>query len=357
MRRVVATAPVRVCDVGGWTDTWFGSPGQVCSVAVGPGVEVVASLVEAEQPVRLIAPALGEDYFVGPSDDADVGWMLPLPGRQALLEHAIAEVVGNHTTARDRSIEVTINSSVPPGASLGTSAAVLVALLGALEALLVDTSQHRDPAALARLAHSVETGRAGREAGVQDQWAAAMGGCLFLAVGPYPEVRAERLDVPSAALAALGGRLVTVVFGPHDSSAVHGEVSHALLSCDGPEHHRSRDALRRLASLARDAADALVAGDIDRWAGVLVESTSAQATLHPGLVGPDHAAAIQVARACGASGWKVNGAGGAGGSLTMVAGPGGATALRDALASADPTWQIVDLRPSGGLEVRVDTGP
>ncbi|MBX3285868.1 MAG: hypothetical protein KF703_11045, partial [Actinobacteria bacterium] len=73
-RRAVASVPVRVADVGGWTDTWFGSPGRVCSLAVGPGVEVAAEVVAragGEAPVRLVAPAIGLDAPCGPRPTAD----------------------------------------------------------------------------------------------------------------------------------------------------------------------------------------------------------------------------------------------------------------------------------------------
>ena len=33
---ITASAPVRVCDNGGWTDTWFGGPGRVLNIAVSP---------------------------------------------------------------------------------------------------------------------------------------------------------------------------------------------------------------------------------------------------------------------------------------------------------------------------------
>ncbi|MCU1499101.1 MAG: hypothetical protein JWM47_3054, partial [Acidimicrobiales bacterium] len=74
--------------------------------------------------------------------------------------------------------------------------------------------------------------------------------------------------------------------------------------------------------------------------------------LHPDLVGRAHAAAIDVGRAHAATGWKVNGAGGDGGSLTLVA-PDAASAprLAAALAHVDPSWQVVDLRPAPGLDV------
>jgi D-glycero-alpha-D-manno-heptose-7-phosphate kinase len=404
VRAVRAHAPVRVCDVGGWTDTWFGSPGQVCSIAVSPGVQVLAELVhqrgpagDGAGPVHLVAPDLGEDYRFGPatpsvdpaptpSADADPGvnagvdaeanedvsaWDGYVPVRQPLLEHAVAEVLTRHPLAPGETVRVTITSAVPVGASLGTSAAVLVALLAALDGLLgghglpagsPDAPDPVDGPDLARRAHAVETGRAGREAGVQDHWAAALGHAQHLVVDTYPSVRARRLALADHVAGELAERLVTVVFGPHDSSAVHGEVVHALLSCDGAAHDRVRQATRRLAALAAEAAGALERGDVDAWAAVLSRSTGVQAELHPGLVGPAHQAAIEVAASLGAAGWKVNGAGGSGGSLTVVAGRspgrgGSASAavaeLRERLVAADPTWTVLDLTPAGGLTIEI----
>ena len=57
------------------------------------------------------------------------------------------------------------------------------------------------------------------------------------------------------------------------------------------------------------------------------ENTEAQAALHPDLVHDDVRAVIDIARAHGASGWKVNGAGGDGGSLTVL-GPANRLATR-----------------------------
>jgi D-glycero-alpha-D-manno-heptose-7-phosphate kinase len=50
----------------------------------------------------------------------------------------------------------------------------------------------------------------------------------------------------------------------------------------------------------------------------MVENTDAQGRLHPALVNADAARIIEIARAHGALGWKVNGAGGEGGSLTLL---------------------------------------
>ncbi|MCU1372298.1 MAG: mevalonate kinase [Ilumatobacteraceae bacterium] len=356
-RLVTATAPVRVADVGGWTDTWFGSPGRVCHLAVGPGVTaevavggpVRGSTAEADRwPVVVDLASIGTaPYGIGPGSS---GWSTPTTGGHPLIEHAIGAALERTAPPEGLSTWVTVTSNVPAGASLGTSAAVVVAVIAALDAAIGGGTLL--PEEIARLAHQVETERAGRQSGVQDQWAAAVGGCGLLAVGPYPDVRHEPIAVPDRALADLRHRLVTVVFGPHDSSLVHGEVINAMVGCSGVEHDRARGALRRLSMLAGDAAAALADGAVDQWGEVLVASTEAQRELHAGLVGPAHQAAIAIAQQHGSVGWKVNGAGGVGGSLTVLASPDRAGALRTALAAAGSGWQVVDLEPvRGGVAV------
>jgi D-glycero-alpha-D-manno-heptose-7-phosphate kinase len=328
-RAVRAEAPVRVADVGGWTDTWFGSPGRVCHLAMGPGVVVEARLVEVEPGV--------------------------VPSWDPLVAHAVDAVLETAPLADGLGIELTVSSGVPPGSSVGTSASVLVAVVSALDALVGDGSIASDgPSGIAELAHRVETERAGREAGVQDQWAAAFGGAELLSINPYPSVARTPVPLDPSTVAELDERLVTVVFEPHDSSTVHGHVITDMTTCSSVGHDRSRQALRDLSVLAGDAAAALGAGDLDRWGAVLTAGTEAQRHLRAELVGAAHERAIALASAVGATGWKVNGAGGEGGSLTILAADRPtASALKADLASADPGWTVLDLRVAeAGVTVR-----
>ena len=124
---ITATAPVRTCDCGGWTDTWFARHGAVFNVAVNPGVRVVVRAAAAPSgpraPVVLRAENYGDRYAFLPGTRP---WV-----RHALLEAAI-ESVG---VPRGMALDVSVRSAVPPGAATGTSAAVCVALVGALRAL------------------------------------------------------------------------------------------------------------------------------------------------------------------------------------------------------------------------------
>lgn len=370
---VTVTAPVRITDVGGWTDTWFAGTGAVCHLGVGPGVTVRAVLHDGpppRRPVRVIAADLGEDFRCGPSDPA--GWVDPEPGRHPLLEHAVAAVC--HRFPPPGPVTVAITSAVPPGASLGTSASVVVATLAALEHLLDRTAAATDGAGLsaadrrrlATAAHRVETGAAGREAGVQDQWAAAFGAAEFVEITDYPHARQTTIELEDDLRSALDDRLVTVVLGRHDSSAVHAAVIAALTAPERPPgcapggHGETseprRAALTELSALAAEARDALATGDFTAWAAILTESTRSQERLHPGLVGRDHRALIELGRSHDAVGWKVNGAGGDGGSLTVAFASGAAArGFTDAAATAHPTAFVPRFRLQAGVAVRAGT--
>ena len=47
MRTVTALAPIRICDCGGWTDTWFSRHGRVFNIAVRPCAEVRVNVFPA----------------------------------------------------------------------------------------------------------------------------------------------------------------------------------------------------------------------------------------------------------------------------------------------------------------------
>jgi D-glycero-alpha-D-manno-heptose-7-phosphate kinase len=83
------------------------------------------------------------------------------------------------------------------------------------------------------------------------------------------------------------------------------------------------------------ARDAFVAGDLSSLAAAMRDNTAAQAALHPELVHADAWRVIEIAQAHGAAGWKVNGAGGDGGSITLLAADdrgGRQTMMREILA-------------------------
>jgi D-glycero-alpha-D-manno-heptose-7-phosphate kinase len=334
-RTVRATAPVRICDLGGWTDTWFAGHGAVFHLAVRPGVEVWARVVDAPRggarAVTLEIGGVEEPYSFDPAD---------LPGRQPLLEATVAEV--GLPADVPVSVALQVSSGVPAGSSMGTSAAVTVALIGALDLL---AGRSRTPHEVAVLAHRIETERVGIESGVQDQVAAAFGGINYVEIRSYPEIRVIPLSMPEAARRELERRLVLVSLGrPHVSSAVHTRVI-ARLQEGAAGSTGELDTLRRAAAAGRAGVEH---GDLEALGRAMVANTEAQRRLHPDLVSADAQRVMDLAAAHGASGWKVNGAGGEGGSVTVLGGAdeGAQVRLVEAIAHADPLWAVIPVHLS-----------
>jgi D-glycero-alpha-D-manno-heptose-7-phosphate kinase len=315
-RTVDAAAPIRVCDLGGWTDTWAARYGQVFNIAVRPVVHVridVFAPGTREAPIVIDAADLSSRFSVDP---ASAHW-----GPHPLLEAAVRRI----RPPADADVEIAIQSGAPAGASTGTSAAVSVALLGALDRL---SGGKRAPGAIAREAHAVETGDLRQQSGVQDQLASAFGGVNFIDIASYPDATVTPLPVTDAIASELDRRLSLIYFGrPHSSSQVH-EMVLGDLERLGPDC-RALASLREAAIAGRDA---FVAGDLDALGTAMRDNTAAQAELHADLVSSDALQVIEIAAAHQAAGWKVNGAGGDGGSLTIL-GPSDDRARRAMLAA------------------------
>lgn len=317
---VRATAPTRTADVGGWTDTWFAREGVVCNVAVDHRSEVrVAARPGGDRLVRVQLRMTGEDYEF----DA-----IEPPGRHPIIEQAIlsADIPG--------AVDVDIADSALAGSGLGTSASVMVALAAALSAAIGDP---QDAGELAALAHHHET-FTGKQSGIQDHAAAAWGGISRFDVR-YPTIRREEIVVPPSALGELRVRLHTVSLGvPHASSALHDEVIARLDAGHGAAE------LDEMRTAADAAASALRAGDLASYGAALTASHEAIARMHDHLVGSAAREVVEIARAHGAIGWKVNGAGGEGGSIVVLgpADPDADAELVTALGGG-PGWQVLDL--------------
>jgi D-glycero-alpha-D-manno-heptose-7-phosphate kinase len=327
MRTITALAPIRICDCGGWTDTWFARHGRVFNIAIRPCAEVRITVFPAapsRPPVVLDVVDYGDRYAAPLVPDR---W-----DRHPLLEAAVASV----GVPMGVSIEATISCGVPAGASTGTSAALTVALVGALEYL---RGRPIDRRAVARAAHEVETKMLGQQSGIQDQICSALGGINDIAMTEYPEADVQALPVDDRLRRALETRL-SVVFlgGGHSSSELHRRVI-ARLEGLGPDCP-GLDVLRQCAA---DAARAFVAADLAALGRAMTANTEAQRQLHEDLVCADANRVMVIARAHGAAGWKVNGAGGEGGSLTILgpSSPEARQAMEAAIERASPSFSLI----------------
>jgi D-glycero-alpha-D-manno-heptose-7-phosphate kinase len=304
LRIINSVAPIRIGDNGGWTDTWFAQHGKIFNIGVYPyaeaQIEVYPRETQAER-IVLYAENYGERYVVHPEHN---GW-----DRHPLLEAAIQRM----KVPADVAVQVTIYSEAPAGASTGTSAAVAVALVGALDCL---TPGRLIAHEVAYTAHSIEVDMLKRQSGIQDQLCSAYGGINFIEMFDYPRATVSQLSVSNALWWELERRLALIYLGKsHDSSQIHVKVI-AELENAGPDCQPLND-LRHCAERARDA---VLGGDFVALGTAMRDNTEAQRRLNNALVGADAQRVIDIAQAHGAIGWKVNGAGGEGGSVTILCG-------------------------------------
>jgi len=327
-RIINSVAPVRICDNGGWTDTWFAHHGKIFNIAVYPYAEAQIKVYRRDPSharVIIHAENFGQRYEAHPETPGQ--W-----DRHPLLEAAI-ERMG---LPDDVSFEVAIFSEAPAGGGTGTSAAVTVALIGALDRL---TPGQLTPGEVAATAHSIEVDMLKQQCGIQDQLASAHGGINYIEMTSYPEATVSRLEIPDPIWWELERRLALIYLGrSHVSSVLHEKVISEIQAL-GPDC-RKLEVLRQTAQKSRDA---VLLGHFSELGAAMRENTEAQAALHPELVSAKARRVIAIAREYGALGWKVNGAGGEGGSLTLLAGPesGRRRAMIREIEQEDPAFRFV----------------
>lgn len=299
---IKCTAPIRICDLGGWTDTWFAGTGKVLNLAVFPSVEVtvVTQAKKSRQPQITIH---AENYH----DVYHINTRSKFWTKHPLIEAGFKLF----KLPEDLHLDVTIFSEAPAGAATGTSAAVSVAILGALDLI---GSRSLTSYEIGRKAHYIESEMLGLQSGIQDQLCAAYGGINFIEMTKYPEASVSPVQVMDELQWELESRLLLIYLGkPHSSSAVHETVIKRLE--ESPKFRRYLEPLRQAAVAGKEA---LLRADLNAFGEAMIENTAAQRKLHPDLIGERALRVIDVARAFGVTGYKVNGAGGAGGSVTLL---------------------------------------
>jgi len=246
----------------------------------------------------------GEDLITVESLDYDVSIAYALDeqfvydGQLDLAKAVIDHFRADHGL---RGVSVRLHNDAPPGSGLGSSSAICVALSGALAEHL---GLKLDPHALAELAYRIERVDAGIRGGKQDQYATAFGGLNFIEFD-HNETRVERVALAPATLYELQYALVfAYVGGQHFSS------------------HIIERQIGNLRSLEK--------GDVAAFGSLLHEGWQAKKRMAEGISNPRIDAVYDTARAAGALGGKISGAGG-GGFMFFVTDPRRRFAVQDAL--------------------------
>ena len=252
----------------------------------------------------------------------------------------------------ERGVQLWTAGEVPPGTGLGSSSTLAVGLSAALAAW---NGEQPGADELARRACEVEIDRLGGALGKQDQTIAAHGGLRFIEFHPDERVVVESIRIDDAGIRALEDRVLLFFTGKQrPASSILCEIARVA-----PERLDALRAIRDHAIGIRAALESPAGPDFARLGEHLHEAWNEKRSLWPGISTEEVDGWYASARAAGALGGRLLGAGG-GGFLMVLALPDRHEAIREALgrplelpfAVAPAGVRVHDLRPFAGREGR-----
>jgi D-glycero-alpha-D-manno-heptose-7-phosphate kinase len=220
-------------------------------------------------------------------------------------------------------IEVTSVADIPSGTGLGSSSSFAVALLNALYA---HRSIFASKEQLAREACELEIEYLKEPIGKQDQYAAAYGGLNFIEFHPNESVTVQPLVLPPQVMSELESRLMLFYTGDQRDARTLLSKQVSSMQSDADKFAT----MQRMVDLAYEMRDVLAAEDMDGFGSLLHRGWEMKRSLG-GISYARIDDCYERARAAGAVGGKLAGAGG-GGFLVIYCEPDRQAAVCDALS-------------------------
>jgi D-glycero-alpha-D-manno-heptose-7-phosphate kinase len=293
-RLIRAKAPLRVSFAGGGTD-----------VAPFPAQEggLVLSATINRYAYGALAPR--DDGTIGVesvdfrlSVDYDADDSLAFDGKLDLVKAAIRKLGRG-------GFDLFLHSNAPPGSGLGSSSSVMVALIGLLK------EYHRMSLTdyeVAELAWSVEREDLGIKGGLQDQYAATFGGFNFIEMDASGVV-VNPLRIPADVVHELEHNMLLCYTGrTRQSDHIIDDQTKRFAGGDD----RTLEGLRMQKRLAQEMKDALLRRRLNEFGDLLGAAWEFKKQMSPRITTSFIDEAYAAARAQGALGGKVTGAGGGG---------------------------------------------
>ena len=320
---VRARAPLRLGLAGGGTDL---SPycDQYGGAVLNATIDRFAfAHIDANPEGRLAFRArdIGVEEVVDPgASDVHHG---DLALHRAVYRHVVRTWLGGEAPA----LTISTTSDAPAGSGLGSSSALVVALV---EAFRVALDLPLGPYDVARLAYQIERVDLGLSGGRQDQYAAAFGGLNYIEFLADGRVVVNPLRVRRAYLNELESSLVICFTGQsRQSETIINAQVRGLTDLDPTV----LEGMHRLKQDALAMKEAVLEGDVRRIARVLMRSWEAKKMTASGITTPLVDQLFELAMREGAWGGKVSGAGG-GGFLMFCIDPENRYRLTSALNEA-----------------------
>jgi D-glycero-alpha-D-manno-heptose-7-phosphate kinase len=202
-------------------------------------------------------------------------------------------------------VDLFLASEVPPGTGLGSSAAVCVNVLKTLSVFLGRELWGQE---LAENAFHIARDILKKPVGKQDEFAVAIGG-LNLLEFDSKGVKVTPLRLPEEALVDLEQNLMLFFTGSSRNSAAILEGQDQSVTHNETSTVQALTALKKLVPQMKDA---LLAGDFTGFGTLLDTSWHIKKTVSEKISNPRIDKIYQTAKACGALGGKITGAGGGG---------------------------------------------
>jgi len=222
-------------------------------------------------------------------------------GKLDLVKAAILKFEGNDSSGFD----LFLHSDAPPGSGLGTSSAMMVALVGLLKEFkklpLTDYE-------IADLAYVIERKELGIQGGLQDQYAAAFGGFNYIEFLP-DRVVVNPLKITTDVINELQYNLLLCYTGKTRLSA--GIIDDQVKRYERREPEMLQ-ALRELKRLTVQMKNALLQRNLDEFGALLHEEWQHKKKMSSKISNPELDLLYETARQHGALGGKISGAGGGG---------------------------------------------
>ena len=222
------------------------------------------------------------------------------------IQHPIIREALRLTGVQGPYLEIVSLSDIPAGTGLGSSGSFTTALLRALHTM---NRNFVPPRELAEQACHIEIDLLKEPVGKQDQYIAAFGGITCFEFLPDDRVVAEPLKIASETLANLEDNLLLFFTGASRSAA---EV---LRDQDRRTRDNASEMLENLhhtKQLGHASRDALLAGDLRKFADLMHVHWEHKKKRSPGISSSRIDEMYELARANGALGGKLIGAGGGG---------------------------------------------
>jgi D-glycero-alpha-D-manno-heptose-7-phosphate kinase len=334
---LIARAPVRISFAGGGTDlpAFFEQHGgAVVSATLDKYVYVILT-VHGGPELQILSSDYRTFYRHTPGETLLWEGDLNLP--KAIL----------HEFGIDNGVSMFIASEVPPGTGLGSSSTLTVAAVKAVSAAGGRTLSKDE---VARWATRIELEKMGMPIGYQDQYAAAFGGLNFMQFDKSG-AQVTPIRTPPGTRETLQSNLLLFFTGTARESA-------RILSRQRAATEQNESAVVQALMAVRDLAyhlrETLERGDLTGFGELLHAGWEQKKKFAPGVSNPAIDEAYETARARGAIGGKIAGAGG-GGFLMLYCRAGAQGAVTETLEAQG--LRRMDFRfEEGGARVLLNAG-